>query len=52
MTRVPKENDSLSIERLLRESKEKRIAGRRKVRLDRFKFADWGIWKLLRITWR
>jgi hypothetical protein len=47
-----KDNSSLSIERLLEESKEKNIVELRKKRLERSKLAEWRIWKLLRISWR
>ena len=48
-----KEDDaSLSIDRLLEESKEKDTIERRRDRLERTKFPQWGIWKLLRINWR
>lgn len=50
---MPKEGGfSLSIKRLLENSKEKEIVDQRKVRLEWSKFAEWGIWKLLRIKWR
>jgi hypothetical protein len=52
MVRTPKGNSSLSITKLLKESKEKNIIDQRKTRLERSKFAEWGIWKLLRIKWR
>ena len=45
-------NSSLSIERLLEESREKNVVELRKTRLKRSGFAHWGIWKLLRIEWK
>jgi hypothetical protein len=47
-----KDNSSLSIERLLEESKEKNIVELRKKRLERSGFTRWRIWKLLRIDWK
>jgi len=53
MGRTSKDSDSsLSIERLLKESKEKHVLDQRKGGLARSKFAEWRIWKLLRINWR
>jgi len=47
-----KDNSSLSIERLLEESKEKNIVELRKKRLERSGFTGWRIWKLFRIGWK
>ena len=47
-----KDNSSLSIERLLEEAKEKNIVDLRKKRLERSRFTEWKIWKLLRIDWK
>ena len=47
-----KDNFSLSIDRLLEESKEKNIVELRKKRLERSGFTEWKIWKLLRIDWK
>jgi hypothetical protein len=53
MGRFPKKSDSsLSIERLLEESKEKDIVDLRKRRLEWSRFSKWRIWKLFRIDWR
>jgi hypothetical protein len=53
MGRRPKESgSSLSIKRLLEESKKKDTLDQRKRGLERSGFAEWRIWKLLRINWR
>ena len=45
-------DSSLSVDRLLEEAKEKNIVDLRKKRLERSGFAEWRIWKLLRIDWK
>jgi hypothetical protein len=45
-------NSSLSIEELLQKTKEKNIVDLRKKKLERSGFAEWKIWKLLRIDWK
>jgi hypothetical protein len=53
MEQLPRESySSLSVERLLEEWKERAVVDRRQARLERSKFAEWEIWKLVRISWR
>jgi hypothetical protein len=47
-----KSDSSLSIEKLLEKSKEKDIVDLRKKRIEQSGFAEWRIWKLLRIDWK
>jgi hypothetical protein len=43
---------SLSIEKVLERSREKRIIETRKQRIERLKVTKWKIWKLLGVTWQ
>jgi hypothetical protein len=45
-------DSSLSIERLLKETKEKNRIDLKKKRLEQSGFSAWKIWKLLRIDWK
>jgi hypothetical protein len=42
----------LDIEGLLEKSKDKSIIERREERLERLRFTEWRIWKLLGIIWK
>jgi len=49
----PKGHDSsLSIDRLLHESKEKETIKKRQTTVKRSGFTDWGIWRFLGIKWK
>ena len=43
---------SLSIEKVLERSREKRIIEARRHRIERLKVTKWKIWKLLGVTWQ
>ena len=45
-------NCSLSIDELLEEARERNIVDLRRKWLERSGFAEWRIWKLLRIDWK
>jgi len=46
------DESSLSIREVLNEAKETNVIDLRKERLERLKFTEWKIWKLLRVNWR
>ena len=52
MGRIRRENNSLSVEKLLEKSKEEQIIEARRQRIEQLRFTEWRVWKLFRISWK